>query len=162
MHSALISRQSVGASKAALRHPQARAPAMPSSYSVVKSFPALPIRQSKAVTIALSVVNHASGLSEAPASVRLLAGSQSSHAPHPAQLRCLIDLGVFLAAFPQRVETEKKGTTMHTIRNIVLQDTQCQWCGDYAVIECTTCDHMECDTCGAGGYCDCIGGQTNE
>ena len=88
--------------------------------------------------------------------------SQSSHAPHPALSRCLIDLGVSISAFPQRVETEKKGTTMHTIRNIVLQDTQCQWCGDYAVIECTTCDHMECDTCGAGGYCDCIGGQTNE
>jgi hypothetical protein len=81
---------------------------VPSSYSVVKSFPALPIQQRKAVTIALSVVNHASGLSEAPTSVRLLAGSQSSHAPHPAQLRCLNDLGVFLAAFPQRVETRKE------------------------------------------------------
>ncbi len=81
---------------------------MPSSYSVVKSFPALPIQQSKAVTIALSVVNHASGLSEAPMNVRLLAGSQSSHAPHPAQLRCLNDLGVFLAAFPQRVETREE------------------------------------------------------
>jgi len=51
----------------------------------VKSFPALPIQQSKAVMITLSVVNHASVVSGAPASVRLLAGSQSSHAPRLAQ-----------------------------------------------------------------------------
>ena len=38
----------------------------------VKSFPALPIQQSKAVMITLSVVNHASVVSGAPASVRLL------------------------------------------------------------------------------------------
>ena len=92
-----------------LRHPQARPPTVLLSYSVVKSFPALPIQQSKAVTIALSVVNHASVVSGAPMNVRLLAGSQSSHAPHPAQLRCLNDLGVFLAAFPQRVEMMEKG-----------------------------------------------------
>ena len=108
MHTALISRQPVGRVKATPRHALARAPAVPPSYSVVKSFPALPIQQSKTVTIALSVVNHASGLSGAPINVRLLAGSQSSHAPHPAQLRCLNDLGVFLAAFPQRVETRQE------------------------------------------------------
>ena len=51
----------------------------------VKSFPTLPIQQSKAVMITLSVVNHASVVSGAPASVRLLAGSQSSHAPRLAQ-----------------------------------------------------------------------------
>ena len=44
--------------------------------------------------------------------VRLLAGSQSSHAPHPALSRCLNDLGVFLAAFPQRVEMMEKGNEM--------------------------------------------------
>jgi hypothetical protein len=136
MHSALISRQSVGASKAALRHPQARAPAVPSSYSVVKSFPALPIQQSKAVTIALSVVNHASGLSEAPTSVRLLAGSQSSHAPHPAQLRCLNDLGVFLAAFPQRVETREE--VMNELQDIsfIMIDEMLNDTASYACPEC--------------------------
>jgi hypothetical protein len=41
-------------SKATLRHAQARPPTVPPSYSVVKSFPALPIQQSKTVTIALS------------------------------------------------------------------------------------------------------------
>ena len=48
------SRQPVERVKATLRHAQARAPAVRLSYSVVKSFPALPIQQSKAVTIALS------------------------------------------------------------------------------------------------------------
>jgi hypothetical protein len=40
---------------ATLRHAQAHAPTMLLSYSVVKSFPTLPIQQSKAVMIALSV-----------------------------------------------------------------------------------------------------------
>jgi hypothetical protein len=40
--------------------------------------------------------------------VRLLAGSQSSHAPHPAHMRCLNDLGVLIYAFPHRVETRRK------------------------------------------------------
>ena len=38
-----------------LRRPNARPPTVLLSYSVVKSFPTLPIRQSKAVTISLSV-----------------------------------------------------------------------------------------------------------
>jgi hypothetical protein len=88
-----------------LRHPQARPPTVLLSYSVVKSFPALPIQQSKAVTIALSVVNHASVVSGAPANVRLLAGSQSIHAPHPAHLRCLSDLGVLIYAYSHQVDT---------------------------------------------------------
>jgi hypothetical protein len=108
MHTALISRQSVERVKATLRHTQARPPAVLLSYSVIKSFPALPIQQSKAVMIALSVVNHASVVSEAPASVRLLAGSQSSHAPHPAHQRCLSDLGVLIYAFSHQVETRRK------------------------------------------------------
>ena len=53
----------------------------------VKSFPALPILQSKAVMITLSVVNHASVVSGAPINVRLLAGSQSIHAPRLAHMR---------------------------------------------------------------------------
>ena len=36
-----------------------------------------------------------------------------------------------------------------------MQDTQCQWCGGYEVMQCVTCQHAECDNCGAGGYCDC-------
>lgn len=36
------------------------------------------------------------------------------------------------------------------------EDTQCQWCGEYEVMECTACGHAECDGCGAGGYCDCV------
>jgi hypothetical protein len=105
MHSALISRQPVERVKATLRHAQARPPTVLPSYSVVKSFPALPIQQSKAVMIALGVVNHASAMSGAPASVRLLAGSQSSHAPHPAHMRCLSDLGVSLYAYSHQVDT---------------------------------------------------------
>jgi len=44
----------------------------PACYHMVKSFPALPIQQSKAVMITLSVVNHASVVSGAPMNVRLL------------------------------------------------------------------------------------------
>jgi hypothetical protein len=78
------------------------------SYSVVKSFPALPIQQSKAVMIALSVVNHASVVSGAPMNVRLLAGSQSSHAPRLAHMRYPIDLGVLIYAFSHQVETDER------------------------------------------------------
>jgi hypothetical protein len=66
-------------------HAQAHATTVRLSYSVVKSFPTLPIQQSKAVMITLSVVNHASVVSGAPMNVRLLAGSQSIHAPRLAQ-----------------------------------------------------------------------------
>ncbi len=85
MHTALISRQSVGVSKP--RYDILRLVLLQCSYHTpnVKSFPALPIQQSKAVMITLSVVNHASVVSGAPASVRLLADSQSSHAPRLAQ-----------------------------------------------------------------------------
>ena len=65
-------------SSAMLRHAQAHAPAMPPSYSVVKSFPTLPIRQSKAVTIALSVGYGSAILSES-SRLRL----------HPTLLPCL-------------------------------------------------------------------------
>jgi len=41
-------------SEATLRHARTSPPTVLLSYSVVKSFPALPIQQSKAVTIALS------------------------------------------------------------------------------------------------------------
>lgn len=91
-----------------LRHTQARALQVLLSYSVVKSFPALPIQQSKAVMITLSVVNHASVVSEAPMNVRLLAGSQSSHAPRLAHLRYPIDLGVLIYAFSHQVETDER------------------------------------------------------
>jgi hypothetical protein len=140
MHTALISRQPVERVCATLRHAQTRAPAVPPSYSVVKSFPALPIQQSKAVTIALSVVNHASGLSEAPASVRLLAGSQSSHAPHPAQLRCLIDLGVFLTAFPQRVETREENmfNLDEKLKNLEMASID-EWLNDPKSYACPEC-----------------------
>jgi hypothetical protein len=93
---------------AMLRHTQARPPTVLLSYSVIKSFPALPIQQSNAVMIALSVVNHASVVSEAPINVRLLAGSQSSHAPRLAHKRYPSDLGVFLYAFSHQVETDER------------------------------------------------------
>jgi hypothetical protein len=63
---------------AMLRHARAHAPALPPSYSVVKSFPALPIQQSKAVTISLSVGYGSAILSES-SRLRL----------HPAHLACL-------------------------------------------------------------------------
>lgn len=59
--------------------------------------------------------------------VRLLACSQSSHAPHPALSRCLNDLGVFLTAFPQRVEMMEKGNKK-MIKCYVCGIDDIDWC----------------------------------
>jgi hypothetical protein len=37
----------------------------------------------------------------------------------------------------------------------VVHDIQCSWCGGREVIDCLTCDHVACQNCEAGGYCDC-------
>ena len=37
----------------------------------------------------------------------------------------------------------------------VIHDIQCSWCGGREVIDCLTCDHVACQNCEAGGYCDC-------
>jgi hypothetical protein len=50
---------------------------------------------------------------------------------------------------------ERKGKHMIKIQPIVWTETPCPYCGEQAIIQCPTCNHTECDDCGAGGYCDC-------
>jgi hypothetical protein len=86
--------------------------------------------------IALSVVNHASVVSGAPMNVRLLAGSQSSHAPHPAHLRCLSDLGVLIYAFSHQVRTERKDYKMNDSELEDAYNAGCQTTAQFGICNC--------------------------
>lgn len=34
-------------------------------------------------------------------------------------------------------------------------ETPCPNCGEQAIHQCITCEHTSCNSCYAGGYCDC-------
>lgn len=36
-----------------------------------------------------------------------------------------------------------------------LESQACTWCGWHEIIQCSNCKHTSCDSCDAGGYCDC-------
>lgn len=38
---------------------------------------------------------------------------------------------------------------------IYLDDRQCPYCGWHELSQCVSCKHTSCDTCDAGGTCDC-------
>lgn len=68
--------------------------------------------------------------------VRPLAGSRSSHAPRPAHQRCPSDLGVFIAAFPQRVETREEEMNELEDLSFIMIDEMLNDTASYACPEC--------------------------